>query len=76
MIDRIKETPVGQHAWRLMDKVQAGLAEMGKKGREIAESRYDVHKVNLSILRPMELDQFHDKRNVARWSPVSKSSKA
>ena len=26
MIDRIKETPVGQHAWRLMDKVQAGLA--------------------------------------------------
>ena len=52
------------------------LAEMGKKGREIAESRYDVHKVNLSILRPMELDQFHDKRNVARWSPVSKSSKA
>ena len=34
----------------------AGLAEMGKKGREIAESRYDVHKVNLSILRPMELD--------------------
>ena len=52
------------------------MAEMGKKGREIAESRYDVHKVNLSILRPMELDQFHDKRNVARWSPVSKSSKA
>ena len=26
MIDRIKETHVGQHAWRLMDKVQAGLA--------------------------------------------------
>ena len=52
------------------------MAEMGRKGREIAESRYDVHKVNLSILRPMELDQFHDKRNVAQWSPVSKSSKA
>ena len=52
------------------------MAKKKKKGREIAESRYDVHKVNLSILRPMELDQFHDKRNVARWSPVSKSSKA
>ena len=52
------------------------MAEMGRKGREIAESRYDVHKVNLSILRPMELEQFHDRRKVAQWSPVSKSSKA
>lgn len=26
MIDRIKETHVAQHAWRLIDKVQAGLA--------------------------------------------------
>ena len=52
------------------------IAEMGRKGREIAEARYDVHKVNHTILRPMDLDRFRAQCPAGRWSPVSRSSKA
>ena len=31
------------------------IASMGKRSREIAEDKYDVHKVNQLILETMEL---------------------
>ena len=52
------------------------IATMGRKGREIAEARYDVHKVNHTILRPMDLDRFRAQCPARQWRPASRSSKA
>ena len=51
------------------------ITEMGAKSREIAEARYDVNKVNHSIMQAMGLEFLDKKQKACSWELVSKSSK-
>ena len=50
------------------------ITDMGAKSREIAEERYDVNKVNHSILQAMGLETMDEKQLNCSWDLISKQS--
>lgn len=50
------------------------IADMGTKSRKIARQRYDVKKVNDSILQAMGLSITNGTRTVSLWEPVKEAT--
>jgi len=53
---------------------RALIADMGAKSRKIARARYDVNKVNDSILQAMDLSVTNATRTVPRWEPTTEKT--